>query len=447
MGVVTRKAILVLGMHRSGTSAVTGVLIRLGATAPRTLLPAAEDNPLGFWESAPFVDFNDRLLRAAGTDWDLWSRPRLERLASETRSQFEREFETLLDGEFGEAPLFVIKDPRICRLAPFWIQQLQTRGINVAVAIVVRPAFEVARSLVARDGIAVEHAALLWLRHVLESERDTRHVPRVMLRYEDVLSDWRAVANRVSSGLGVEWLPTSADMTQAIDDFVQPRMRHHVAGGNGLDVGAPLSHWITSTWDALELLRSGPGGTSEAYGALDAVRADLDALTPAFELIVGNERRLQQRRRDEMQSTHAAERSQFHERLAAVEWARDQLGEQLAHVESGRDELRQRVGHLEGEVSRLQGEVLHLTAERAAFATQVSQLGRQRDDMRDREASLTFQLGETKKRSEWVIESLTRRAQEAENHVEALRQSLSWRVTAPLRQIRGWLQVLSRRIG
>ena len=69
---VTRRAILVLGMHRSGTSAVTGLLVRLGARA-KTLIRPNEHNPLGFWESDAFFAYHERLLRDAGTDWDEWT--------------------------------------------------------------------------------------------------------------------------------------------------------------------------------------------------------------------------------------------------------------------------------------------------------------------------------------------------------------------------------------
>ena len=52
----TRTAVLVLGMHRSGTSSVAGALIRLGGAAPLTLMPPHEtQNPRGFWESLVFV--------------------------------------------------------------------------------------------------------------------------------------------------------------------------------------------------------------------------------------------------------------------------------------------------------------------------------------------------------------------------------------------------------
>jgi len=66
-------AVLVLGMHRSGTSSVAGALIRLGGGAPLSLIPPLPENPRGFWESSVLTTLNDR-------DSRRW-RKRLERLA------------------------------------------------------------------------------------------------------------------------------------------------------------------------------------------------------------------------------------------------------------------------------------------------------------------------------------------------------------------------------
>src|SRR5690349_10750018 len=69
-----RTALLVLGMHRSGTSATAGLLVRMGAQSPASLMRPNADNPRGFWESEAFWGFHERLLHAAGDRWDSWTR-------------------------------------------------------------------------------------------------------------------------------------------------------------------------------------------------------------------------------------------------------------------------------------------------------------------------------------------------------------------------------------
>ena len=105
-----RTAILVLGMHRSGTSALTGTLILLGARQPATLMEPLEANPRGYWESRPFCDFHDHLLQAGGTCWDQWTRFQLDRIGVDTTARLREEFVHLLSHEFGDAPLFVVKE-------------------------------------------------------------------------------------------------------------------------------------------------------------------------------------------------------------------------------------------------------------------------------------------------------------------------------------------------
>src|SRR6266496_1756616 len=128
----TRQALLVLGMHRSGTSALAGLLIRLGAQGPKTLMPPNEHNPRGFWESDALYQFHERLLHSAGSGWDSWTRFSPAWSDGAVPGLIASEFRGLLEQEFGSAPLFVIKDPRICRFVPFWLHCLGEEGIAAA---------------------------------------------------------------------------------------------------------------------------------------------------------------------------------------------------------------------------------------------------------------------------------------------------------------------------
>jgi hypothetical protein len=115
------KAILVAGMHRSGTSAMTRALSLAGAGLPRTLMPAGADNPDGFWESGPVAQLNDELLGEIGSRWDdvfgFVSRPDAARFRTSAVSRIRQ----CLEEEFGGASLPVIKDPRLSLLMDLWI--------------------------------------------------------------------------------------------------------------------------------------------------------------------------------------------------------------------------------------------------------------------------------------------------------------------------------------
>ena len=148
-----RVGVLVLGMHRSGSSAITRMLSLLGCALPATPMPVAFDNPVGHWESQRVADFNDEILNLAGTQWDDWL-PVNARL-SETLiwPQLVARGRKLLRGEIGDAPLFVLKDPRICKLANFWLEVLAAEAVDAAIVIPLRNPLEVARSLSVRNGI------------------------------------------------------------------------------------------------------------------------------------------------------------------------------------------------------------------------------------------------------------------------------------------------------
>src|SRR5262245_64476851 len=67
-----KTALVVAGMHRSGTSALTRVLSLLGCDLPKTLMAGAASNETGHWESQAVADFNDELLESAGSSWHDW---------------------------------------------------------------------------------------------------------------------------------------------------------------------------------------------------------------------------------------------------------------------------------------------------------------------------------------------------------------------------------------
>ena len=175
------------------------MLARLGFALPRTLMPADSWNAEGYFESSTLHLFHDRLLRAAGTSWDAYTRVDPEWLASDEARAMREECRELLRSEFGDAPRFVLKDPRICRIVPFWLQIFREEGIQAKAVLVVRPPFDVARSLRARDGLRLALGVLIWLRHVLDAEAGTRSIPRAWTAYGDILRDWREAAQRIGA--------------------------------------------------------------------------------------------------------------------------------------------------------------------------------------------------------------------------------------------------------
>jgi hypothetical protein len=174
-----RKALLVLGMSRSGTSVLTHVLHVLGATLPNDMLGAGPGNPLGHFESRALIELNDEILKSLDRRWDD-PRPIPPRwFRSPDSYRFMRRIADQIRQDYGDAPILVIKDPRLCRLAPLYFDALDVMDIEPLVVLQMRPVAEVARSLADRDGMQQGLAEFLWLRSVLEAEAHSRNCRRV----------------------------------------------------------------------------------------------------------------------------------------------------------------------------------------------------------------------------------------------------------------------------
>jgi hypothetical protein len=250
-------------MHRSGTSAVAGVAVRLGLAGPATELPASGDNPGGFYESLPVVKINHNILVRAGCAWNLclnfepgrWDGGAAERA----------KMAAVLAAEFGEAP-FVLKDPRLCLTLPNWLPVLR-EGAEVLVLIVVRHPVEVVRSLAARNGAPEAESAPHWLHHMLEAERASRGLRRAVLFYDDLMRDWR----RCIAAAPVAWPRAAA--AGDVDAFLAPARRHHAAEDAAVMGATPIGYMLGAAWRMFRQLAADPEDAA-ALANLDHLRAN-----------------------------------------------------------------------------------------------------------------------------------------------------------------------------
>jgi len=226
-GRAAQRAVLVLGMHRSGTSAVTQALHLLGLDVPGNLIPAnPQENPTGFWESADIVAVHQAFLAAAGSDWDDPT-PLPAALFQGTEARLCRErLHRLLVRDLADSPLFAIKDPRMCRLMPLWRDLLREMAIEPAVVIPIRHPLDIAASLARRNRFARSASIRLWLSHLVLAERDSRGLSRLFVDYSDFVDDPRRGGRRLHRFLGLPGEPASRRL-EAIAAEIQPRHRHH----------------------------------------------------------------------------------------------------------------------------------------------------------------------------------------------------------------------------
>jgi hypothetical protein len=263
-----RKAILVVGMSRSGTSLITHILHTLGATLPDDLIGPDRGNPFGHWEPRALVDINDRILSHVGLAWDdprplpaAWFR-------SGEAHEYALQIMGRIEQDYAGSRLLLIKDPRLCRLLPLYCEALDMLDIELTVVLAVRPVAQVVCSLVERDGTCPALAGLAWLRSVADAEWHSRHCKRIWLGFAQVMADWRTSIHRVTQQFDLTWPVHPADAAERVASLLQPRS-HNTKRVESRTIFSATP--FVRTWDAIEAGIAGDEAAAQA--GFDAVRA------------------------------------------------------------------------------------------------------------------------------------------------------------------------------
>jgi hypothetical protein len=277
----TKNAVLVLGMHRSGTSSIAGALVSLGGGVPLHLLPPQPDNEKGFWESSVLTELNDEILVAGGSNWKDWRAFDLGRIDSKAAVALQVRAKAALASEFGDASLPIVKDPRMCRLMRFWAPVFEEAEWSVRAVLPMRSPLEVARSLHRRDGLSVSWACLLWLRHVLDAEAESRAIPRAVVDWSRFLDDMRGALAQVTKQLQLTWPNGGESAFADVDELVSPGLRHHTASEADLNTHPAISDLIRETSSAMLELIAEPKN-NVVLRKLDDLRARFENATGIF---------------------------------------------------------------------------------------------------------------------------------------------------------------------
>jgi len=287
-----RQGLIVVGMHRSGTSALTRVLSLMGASLPKTLIqPCPGVNETGFWESQRIVTLHEEILHSIGSRWDDVLPLNPAWFASPGARDSRDQLVALMREEYGDAPLFVIKDPRVSRLVPLWIGVLEDLDVEPLFVHIVRNPLEVGASLWTRDGFPQAKSLLLWLGHILAAEHATRGRRRAYVQYDELLRDPMTIVERLGRDLALDWPCEPSLPKVAIEQFLSREFRHHFVPDEELLANREVSAWVR---EAYGLLASTAEGQSRA-NAFDALRFKfLEGSAEYGKLVATLERELQE---------------------------------------------------------------------------------------------------------------------------------------------------------
>ncbi|HEY7291241.1 MAG TPA: hypothetical protein VH583_15505 [Vicinamibacterales bacterium] len=232
-------------------------------------MAANHGNPTGYWEPLDGLALNDAFLGRYGSNWyDPRLPPPIDATVSSPEGQaFIGQIQAFFEN-CAEAPLLLIKEPRINALTEFWFAAAQRLQFQCGVVVAVRHPAEVWGSLAARDGMPAALSNTLWFRYNWLAEQCSFGMPRAFVEYSRLLADWRREIDRVARALAIDLTMINGE---AVDAFLSPALRHHDASTE------------TTASDT-----QSESGIQRAYALLakasrdeDFSRAELDRLTTA----------------------------------------------------------------------------------------------------------------------------------------------------------------------
>lgn len=283
-----KKVLLVVGMHRSGTSALAGALSILGVDVGEDLLPAKSgENERGFFELKEVHNYHDRLLMSGGRTWDSpWplTSSWLDRFATPSS---KTELRDILQRNFADADLCAVKDPRLCQLLPLWRTVLADLGAEVAVIHIVREPQAVAASLANRNGFPTDKSGALWLDHNLTAEHESRGLRRAFLTYGDLIEKKMAGLEHLATELEIVWPKATASTESDIETFLTKDLDH--ARDPASEQKREFGRWTDAVSELRQLfheLSETGGGFDGASERFDQLRAQRNVLVAGFDPIL-----------------------------------------------------------------------------------------------------------------------------------------------------------------
>lgn len=225
--------VVVLGMHRSGTSVASRSLKVFGIEHGNNLYMTGSDNAKGHWEDQDLMDLNERILGSIHSEWHsvrLIPSEAWEDLASGELMNAAAE---LIRRRLDENVNYGCKDPRLTLLLPFWDRVFSRLGLDVKYVLCLRNPLDVACSLRARDGFGFAKGIFLWTQYMMTAITVLSSQSRgfLVVSYEDTLADPSAQLACMSRFLGLPII--ESESRSFVAEFLDPSLRHHSGALSG----------------------------------------------------------------------------------------------------------------------------------------------------------------------------------------------------------------------
>ena len=345
-----RPIVMVLGMHRSGTSLCSHVLSALGLDMSDDL-DVNPTNPKGHWERMEIVALHERILRLFNQSFDSplhdfalpaawWAQPQV--------AQVRREINGFLERRIGQTS-FGFKDPRTVRLMPMWHQIMSDLKLAPKIVYCLRNPAQVARSLQGRDGLTIEMGEYRWLTYNIDFFHYTKAAEFCTIEYESWFEEPQTNLTKLRRFLSISE-DSEFDLDPAIAGIIDDELRHDDFPRG--DARQPL---IRSVYKLMRRAEHDP-----------AARDQLRGIAAQFQTFQQLQTGL--RREFERAAADAAKLSAAKEAGAALCAS---LGERDAQIATVRDEAEAnalRATEAAAEIERQQAQIADLVRERDGMA-------------------------------------------------------------------------------
>ena len=367
-----------------------------------------EMNAKGYFESNRMMRLNNAVLEAAGAYWFTMPRVAPEWFASLEAEALTAQAVQAIEADFGESRLFVLKDPRMCRLLPLWRPALRQAGRQPLYVCTHRHPIEVARSLTRWYNYEESYCVLLWLRHVLDAEAQTRGAARVFTSYDRLMQDWRSVATGIECGFGLNWPRALEASAPEIEAFLAAELRHFKVAGETTPTALEPTGWAARVHAIMEVWAASGERTSD-HAVLDDIRDAFDRATPSIMPLAQASLRLR------------AERAQIMARLESVQANLTKATQAAAQAQTAAQDLAEARATL----ARQQRERDQLDGAARAAADRIAEVERLEEATRLREAELhaRIEAGE-RERADLAQRCLDMQEREIETIARARKQEV-----------------------
>ena len=278
----TKTAVMVLGVPRSGTSALARLIPVLGIELGDEMVPPSHNNPRGFFEDTAVQRINVKLLELAGRhlEWPGFDRTKVQFAPDYKRLRYEAA--ALLRQRFANLDFWAFKDPRATRLLFFWQSVFAEISCADVYIYALRHPAKVATSLCASSGLKPLVGLALWLECTLSAVQETLQKPAVFVSYDNLLADPRGQMLRIAREFNWESRVLEREMHFYEKKFIDRSLEHATEISNDL-IQAPII--LPLAFDIYKLLQNRAarnGAPSDFNAAWNALYSRYQTEYPAF---------------------------------------------------------------------------------------------------------------------------------------------------------------------